>query len=109
MSRLVLLLSLLAMVATAAEAAGAVPEGAAKADREAAGIFTTTCGYCHQDGGRAGGGIGPKLMGTTRSDDFILNRIRNGYSGKMPAFGGTLSDAQIRGLLRYIRHLKPEN
>ncbi len=48
-------------------------------------------------------------MDTTRSDDFIVNRIKNGKEGKMPAFGGNLHDAQIQALLRYIRNLKPEN
>jgi mono/diheme cytochrome c family protein len=84
-------------------------ESAAQADKDAVNIFNATCGWCHQGGGRAAGGIGPKLMGTTRSDEFILNRIKNGKEGKMPTFGGTFNDAQIQALLRYIRHLTPEN
>lgn len=83
-------------------------ESAAQADKDAVNIFNSTCGWCHQGGGRAAGGIGPKLMDSSRSDEFILNRIRNGSEGKMPAFGGNLNDAQIHALLRYIRHLKPE-
>jgi mono/diheme cytochrome c family protein len=84
-------------------------ESAAQADKDAVNIFNSTCGWCHQGGGRVAGGIGPKLMNSERSDDFIINRIKNGKEGKMPAFGGTFSDAQIQGLLRYIRNLKPEN
>lgn len=102
-------LVLLAGLGSPAFAAPAKPESAAAADQDAANIFNSTCGWCHQGGGRAAGGIGPKLMDSARSDDFILNRIRNGFPGKMPAFGGTFSDAQIHALLRYIRHLKPEN
>ncbi len=83
-------------------------ESAAQADKDAVNIFNSTCGWCHQGGGRAAGGIGPKLMDSPRSDEFILNRIRNGSEGKMPAFGGSLNDAQLHALLRYIRHLKPE-
>jgi mono/diheme cytochrome c family protein len=83
-------------------------ESAAQADKDAVNIFNSTCGWCHQGGGRAAGGIGPKLMDSSRSDEFILNRIRSGSEGKMPAFGGSLNDAQIHALLRYIRHLKPE-
>lgn len=84
-------------------------ESAAQADKDAVNIFNSTCGWCHQGGGRVAGGIGPKLMSSERDDDFILNRIRAGKEGKMPAFGGNLSEAQIQALLRYIRHLKPES
>ena len=81
----------------------------AKADQDAENIFSSTCGWCHQQGGRVAGGIGPKLMATDKSDEFILNRIRNGKEGAMPAFGANFSEAQIQALLRYIRNLKPEN
>jgi mono/diheme cytochrome c family protein len=93
--------------ALAAPALGA--ESDAQADKDAVNIFNSTCGWCHQGGGRVAGGIGPKLMDSTRSDDFIVNRIKNGSEGKMPAFGAQFSEAQIQGLLRYIRNLKPEN
>jgi mono/diheme cytochrome c family protein len=80
----------------------------AQADKDAANIFNATCGWCHQGNGRVAGGIGPKLMNSERSDEFILNRIRAGSEGKMPAFAGNFSEAQIQALLRYIRNLKPE-
>jgi len=69
-------------------------------------LFATTCGWCHSDGGRAAG-KGPQLMNTTRDDDFIRNRIKNGKAGAMPAFGETFSDAQIDDIIKYIRALKP--
>jgi mono/diheme cytochrome c family protein len=106
MSRLPFLISA-CFLSTIAVAFGA--GGAADSDQGAANIFVTNCGYCHQNGGRDAGGIGPKLMGTARDDDFILDRIRHGYSGKMPAFAGTLDDGQIHALLRYIRNLKPDS
>lgn len=102
--RLLIMTMLVALLA--APAFGA--ESDAQADKDAVNIFNSTCGWCHQGGGRAAGGIGPKLMNSERSDDFILNRIRQGKEGKMPAFAGNLSDAQIQALLRYIRNLKPE-
>ena len=68
-------------------------------------LFATVCGWCHQDGGRAEG-KGPKLAGTTRSDEFILNRIRNGKTGAMPAFAGSFSEGQIIAILAYIRTLE---
>jgi mono/diheme cytochrome c family protein len=89
--------------------AASAEESAAQADKDAINIFNATCGWCHQGGGRVAGGIGPKLMNSTRDDEFILNRIKNGMEGKMPAFGGTFNDAQIHALLRYIRNLKPES
>src|SRR3954468_21302862 len=61
-------------------------------------LFATTCGWCHLDNGHAAG-KGPKLAGTTRSDEFILNRIRNGKPGAMPAFGKNFSDAEIHAIL----------
>jgi mono/diheme cytochrome c family protein len=70
-------------------------------------LFATTCGWCHSDGGRAAG-KGPQLMNTTRSDDFIRNRIKNGKEGAMPAFGAQFNDAQIDQIIKYIRALKPQ-
>lgn len=69
-------------------------------------LFATTCGWCHSDAGRSEG-KGPQLMNTVRSDDFIRNRIKNGKEGKMPAFGGSFTDADIDAIIAYIRALKP--
>jgi mono/diheme cytochrome c family protein len=69
-------------------------------------LFATTCGWCHSDGGRAPG-KGPQLMDTKRDDDVSRDRIKNGKSGAMPAFGSTFSDAQIDQIIKYIRELKP--
>lgn len=76
-------------------------------NQEAKELFATTCGWCHENGGRQAG-KGPKLAGTTRSDSFILNRIEHGSDTGMPAFEGTLSNDQVLGLLQYIRSLKSE-
>lgn len=70
-------------------------------------MFATTCGWCHSDGGREAG-KGPKLMGTSRSDDFIIDRIKNGKEGAMPSFRETYNDEQIAVLLSYIRSLKAD-
>jgi len=69
-------------------------------------LFATTCGWCHSDAGRTAG-KGPQLMDTKRDDDFLRNRIKNGKSGAMPAFGSMFSDAQIDQIIKYIRELKP--
>ena len=47
-------------------------------------------------------------MDTKRSDEFIINRIKNGKEGAMPAFGEAFNDAQIAAIVKYIRSLKPE-
>ncbi|MBV8399803.1 MAG: cytochrome c [Acetobacteraceae bacterium] len=67
-------------------------------------LFATTCGWCHSQGGREAG-KGPKLAGTQRSDEFIINRIKNGKPGQMPGFAATLNDQQIHTILAYIRSL----
>jgi mono/diheme cytochrome c family protein len=70
-------------------------------------IFATSCGFCHQNGGRAAG-RGPKLAGTDRPDEYLLNRIRVGKEGAMPAYGRAFSDSQLRALVSYIRSLKDD-
>jgi mono/diheme cytochrome c family protein len=67
-------------------------------------MFATTCGFCHQDGGRAAG-RGPKLSKSERSDEFIIERIKKGKAGAMPAFGSVFSEGQIIAILAYIRGL----
>jgi len=67
-------------------------------------MFATTCGFCHQDGGRHAG-RGPKLSRSERSDEFIVERIKKGKVGSMPAFGSVFSDGQIIAILAYIRGL----
>jgi len=103
------------MLSIACGAAQQSPDPAAKAeprppeaspnDIDGPTMFATLCGYCHQDGGRAEG-KGPKLAGSKRSDEYIIERIRNGKSGAMPAFGGTFSEGQIIAILAYIRTLE---
>jgi mono/diheme cytochrome c family protein len=67
-------------------------------------MFATSCGWCHQQGGRAAG-RGPKLAGDTKSDEFLIDRIKHGKGGAMPAFGRVFSDGQIIAILAYIRSL----
>jgi len=91
--------------APAAPAASAAAGGAAEAF-DVNKLFATTCGWCHSNGGRAPG-KGPQLMGTTLTDAEIVNRIKNGKTGAMPAFGGAFNDEQVKAIIKYIRDLKP--
>ena len=70
-------------------------------------LFATSCGWCHQSGGRTEG-RGPKLAGTDKSDEYIINQIKKGKPPGMPAFGGSFNDTQIHAILSYIRDLKDE-
>ena len=70
-------------------------------------LFATTCGWCHADGGREAG-KGPKLAASQRSDEFIVQRIKHGKEGAMPAFQNTYSDEQIAEIVKYIRGLKDD-
>lgn len=67
-------------------------------------MFATSCGWCHQQGGRAAG-RGPKLAGDKHSDEYLIDRIKHGKGGAMPAFGRVFSDGQIIAILAYIRSL----
>jgi mono/diheme cytochrome c family protein len=95
----------LGAMAVEATALGATEKG--MSDQRVGELFASTCGFCHEQGGRVAG-KGPKLAGTTRSDAFIINRIKEGKEGAMPAFDGALSNSQIKSILHYIRNLKSE-
>jgi mono/diheme cytochrome c family protein len=84
-------------------AQGAPDEASAGAET----LFATSCGWCHSEGGREAG-KGPKLAGTQRADQFIVDRIKHGKPGQMPGFAATLNDQQIAALIRYIRSLPSE-
>lgn len=89
---------------SAGSASPQAPAEASPNDISGEQMFATTCGFCHQDGGRAAG-RGPKLSKSGRSDEFIIERIKNGKPGAMPAFGSVFSDGQIIAILAYIRGL----
>jgi mono/diheme cytochrome c family protein len=98
-------LAAVACMVTSSASPAAAEKG--MSDQRVAELFASTCGFCHENGGRVAG-KGPKLAGTTRSDAFIVNRIKEGKEGAMPAFEGALSNRQIKSILRYIRNLKSE-
>ena len=95
------------MSSTGAGASAPAAAASANAPFEVDKLFATTCGWCHSAGGRAAG-KGPKLMETPLTDAEIINRIKNGKAGAMPAFGSAFSDDQIKAIVAYIRSLKPE-
>jgi mono/diheme cytochrome c family protein len=95
----------LAQQPTPAGAANPLPQAEASPDDiEGGKMFATTCGFCHQEGGRHAG-RGPKLSKSERSDEYIVERIKKGKIGAMPAYGSVFSDGQIIAILAYIRGL----
>jgi mono/diheme cytochrome c family protein len=87
--------------------AASVPPEASPNDLDGEQVFANVCGFCHQNGGRAAG-RGPKLVNSPRSDEYIIERIKKGKPGAMPAFGSVFSDGQIIAILAYIRGLEDD-
>ncbi len=83
--------------------ATAAPE-ASPNDIDGETMFATSCGFCHQQGGRVAG-RGPKLAGLNKSDEYIIERIKKGKAGTMPAYGRAFSEGQLIAILAYIRGL----
>jgi quinohemoprotein ethanol dehydrogenase len=67
-------------------------------------LFATNCSWCHQDYGRKAAD-GPKLAGTTLTEEQVIEQISRGKS-PMPGFRKTLSKEQIEALAKYIKELK---
>jgi mono/diheme cytochrome c family protein len=76
-------------------------------------IFKAKCAMCHGADGSASTGMG-KSMGLkplsspevqNMSDADLIALISNG-KGKMPAYKGKLSDADIAAVVKYVKTLK---
>lgn len=84
----------------------ALPQVAAA--QSAADTYKAKCAMCHgADGSKSMMGAkplnGPDVQKMSAAD--LTNAITNGQ-GKMPAYKGKLTDAQISGLVQYIKTLK---
>jgi mono/diheme cytochrome c family protein len=63
------------------------------------------CSGCH--GASAEGDFGPKLAGTERTADQVLQTVRDGL-GAMPAFGADqISDLELQHIYAWLRSLTP--
>jgi mono/diheme cytochrome c family protein len=87
--------------------AGSVEKAAAAAQQaygeDAKKLFAANCSLCHQANGMRQGD-GPKLAGTAKSEEQVIEQIKHGKT-PMPAFEGKLSEQQIKALARYIKSL----
>ena len=106
------------------EARGQRPEGppaGAVSPERAVQLYAKWCAACHGDGGKGDGPnaaslpVKPAMHSSreamaARPDDSLFDTIASGgavmnRSPRMPPFGGTLSAAEIRTLVRHIRTL----
>jgi mono/diheme cytochrome c family protein len=80
------------------------PEPSEEGDVEAgAAVFETAgCGGCHTLAAAGStGSVGPNLDELQPELDAIVEQVTNG-GGAMPAFGGMLSDEEIRDVAAYV-------
>jgi mono/diheme cytochrome c family protein len=67
-------------------------------------IYIQLCARCH--GEDLSGGLGPALgagSNAAEQDDAFLELTITRGRGRMPSFGGTLTDEQLQRLIDYIR------
>ncbi|MGD0472839.1 MAG: c-type cytochrome [Candidatus Velthaea sp.] len=113
--KLAFLLGFAFIAASAVHSTNGAAAGAPVADGKA--IFEANCAGCHQTTGQ-GGGPFPPLAGnadvTGADTSALLSTVLNGrsgpivtngktYGGVMPAWKGTLSNAQVAAVVSYIR------
>ena len=76
---------------------------------DAAADYKAKCAMCHGADGAGKAAMGTKDLGSAdiqkMSDADLTAAITNG-KGKMPAYKGKLTDAQVSDLVKYIRSLK---
>ena len=66
-------------------------------------LFAQKCSWCHQGYGMRQAD-GPKLAGTAKNHEQVINQIRNGKS-PMPGFKNQLKDFEVEALADYIKAL----
>jgi len=99
--RLLLVIALFSLVVTLALPPMAAAQGAAD-------TYKAKCAMCHGADGTGKAPMGSNLTSADvqkMSDADLIADITNG-KGKMPAYKGKLTDAQIKDLVAYIRTLK---
>jgi alcohol dehydrogenase (cytochrome c) len=73
-------------------------------------IFVSNCAGCHGSNGN-GGELGPdiSMRVPARTDEELTTLLHNGLpQAGMPAFA-SLADADVRGLIRFLRTVKPRD
>ena len=84
-----------------------------RAQNDGASVYKTKCAICHGADGKGDTGMGKSMklrdLGSAdvqkQTDDELIAITTNG-KGKMPAYKGKLTDAQIKELVTFVRSLK---
>jgi cytochrome c6 len=96
----------LSAAALAAVALGAA--GSARAE-DAAALYNAKCAVCHGKDGKGDTAMGKKLkvkpLDANASEADLIKETAEG-KGKMPAYKGKISDADIKALAVYMKTLK---
>ncbi len=104
----------LALLCTAYSANAISQKNASQKNVDASVLFAKNCATCHGKDGQAktfkakfnhARNLTDANWQAEVSDERLFNSISNG-KGKMPAFGKKLTEAQINGLVAYVRGLK---
>lgn len=68
-------------------------------------VFKANCARCHGDSGEGTKKGIPLVTGHAlhHSAEEYVQRVTNGKDPKMPAFGGKLSDSEIKAVVDYVR------
>ncbi len=75
---------------------------AAGGDAAGKAVFTANCSGCHTlADAAASGAVGPNLDDLKPDEAKVKTQVENG-GGPMPAFKGTLSDAEIASVAAYV-------
>ncbi len=72
-------------------------------------IYQAICAACHGADlrGEIGPPLGPGSDAAAMTDEFYRVTITRGL-GRMPSYGGTLSDEQVDRVIRYLRERQKE-
>jgi mono/diheme cytochrome c family protein len=70
-----------------------------------ANIYHEHCVFCHGTDGKKMYRLAPDLTKTVFNEDAIMQIVREGSKGKMPAYSITISDENIAAVARYVRSL----
>jgi mono/diheme cytochrome c family protein len=79
------------------------------AAQSAGDTYKAKCAMCHGSDGSGKASMGTKDMGSAdiqKMSDADLTAAISSGKGKMPAYKGKLTDAQIKDMVAYVRTLK---
>src|SRR5262245_9126233 len=105
------LITLLAILCQFPAYADHLDQDGVSADLAVAKLFDNNCAVCHGQDGRGVVKL-PNLPDFSRNDfqdsrpeSLLVSSIANGRNS-MPAFGTVLTQNQIKGLVRFVRHFR---